>query len=103
MHKQNEKSEEKNSQEIAVKDRVLEDVLLELTQDSTEVWLSQVIIQYFKLNSKLDEQAIQVLEITIFFVKNFFLIIKIKNNFFLKLVKRFVEWKYDEYRNYWIH
>lgn len=65
-----EQNEMKTVKDNYYKEKYLEDVALELTQDISEVWLSQAVIQFLKLNSKL-EQASQVLEITIFFVNYF--------------------------------
>ncbi|RNA23122.1 Tetratricopeptide repeat 28 [Brachionus plicatilis] len=70
MQKPIEQNEEKITKDNVCKDKGLEDVLLELTQDNAEVSLSQVFVQYLKLNSKLGEQATQVLEITIFFLND---------------------------------
>lgn len=66
-----EKNEAKIIKDNFYKEKYLDDVALELTQDIPEVLLSQVLIQFLKLNSKFEEQASQVLEITIFFVNKF--------------------------------
>ncbi|CAF0924045.1 unnamed protein product [Brachionus calyciflorus] len=53
------------------KEKKMDDVLLELTQDANNVSLSQVIVQYLKLNAKLDDQTGQVMELTLFFLNEF--------------------------------
>lgn len=45
-----------------------DNVLLELSQENNEVTFSQVVVQYLKLNSKLDKPTL-VLDIIIFIVR----------------------------------